>query len=270
LEKINPARVGLWDNYGGSISSGWMRYIMEQYHFPVDIIYAKDIDTGNLRAKYDLIIFATGAIPAVTTGTGGRGAGGGFGRNDIKPEDVPEEFRARLGRITADKSIPELKKFLEAGGNVVTIGTSTGLAYHLNVPVRDALVEMVNGQEKKLPGEKFYIPGSVLRVSVDAADPAAWGMGKEADVYFDASPVFNIAPDANAKGTVKPIAWFPNNKPLRSGWAWGQAYLQDGVSAFVAKVGEGKLYAFGPEITFRSQTHGTFKFLFNEMYVAAK
>ena len=126
---------------------------------------------------------------------------------------------------------------------------------------------MVNGQEKKLPGEKFYIPGSVLRVSVDSTEQAAWGMNKETDVYFDASPVFNIAPDANAKGIVKPIAWFPNNKPLRSGWAWGQAYLQDGVSSFVAKVGEGKLYAFGPEITFRSQTHGTFKFLFNELYV---
>jgi hypothetical protein len=91
----------------------------------------------------------------------------------------------------------------------------------------------------------------------------------QADVYFDASPVFNITPDANSKGTVKPIAWFPNNKPLRSGWAWGQAYLQDGVAAFVATVGQGKLYAFGPEITFRAQTHGTFKLLFNELYAPA-
>ena len=144
------------------------------------------------------------------------------------------------------------------------------MAYHLNVPVHDALVEMVNGQERKLPGEKFYIPGSVLRVSVDSTNQAAWGMNREADVYFDASPVFNISPEANAKGIVTPLAWFPNNKPLRSGWAWGQAYLKDGVSAFVAKVGDGKLYAFGPEITFRAQTHGTFKFLFNELYVSEK
>ena len=269
LQKISKARIALWDNYGGSMSSGWVRYIMEQYHFAVDIVYPKDIDTGNLRSKYDVIIFVGGAIPApanALANAGGRG-GGGFGARNDRSEDIPEEFRGRLGRITAEKSVPELKKFLEAGGNVVTIGSSTNLAYHLNLPVRDALVEMVNGQEKKLPGEKFYIPGSVLRVSVDSTEQAAWGMNKETDVYFDASPVFNIAPDANAKGIVKPIAWFPNNKPLRSGWAWGQAYLQDGVSSFVAKVGEGKLYAFGPEITFRSQTHGTFKFLFNELYV---
>ncbi len=267
LQKINSAKVAVWDNYGGSMSSGWVRYIMEQYHFPVDIIYAKDIDTGNLRSKYDVIVFVGGAIPAVTTNTNTtRAPGTGFGRNEIKPEEVPEEYRARLGRITVEKSIPELKKFIESGGNIVTIGSSTNLAYHLHVPVKDALVEMVSGQEKRLPGEKFYIPGSVLRVSVDTTDQSAWGMHAETDVYFDASPVFTIAPEANAKGIVKPLAWFPNNKPLRSGWAWGQAYLQDGVSAFVAKVGEGMLYAFGPEITFRAQTHGTFKFLFNELY----
>ena len=267
LQKINSAKVAVWDNYGGSMSSGWVRYIMEQYHFPVDIIYAKDIDTGNLRSKYDVIVFVGGAIPAVTTNTNTtRAPGTGFGRNEIKPEEVPEEYRARLGRITPEKSIPELKKFIESGGNIVTIGSSTNLAYHLHVPVKDALVEMVSGQEKRLPGEKFYIPGSVLRVSVDTTDQSAWGMHAETDVYFDASPVFTIAPEANAKGIVKPLAWFPNNKPLRSGWAWGQAYLQDGVSAFVAKVGDGKLYAFGPEITFRAQTHGTFKFLFNELY----
>ena len=67
-------------------------------------------------------------------------------------------------------------------------------------------------------------------------------------------------------GSIRPIAWFATDSPLRSGWAWGQAYLQDGVAAFVATVGKGKLYAFGPEITFRAQTHGTFKLLFNQLY----
>ena len=86
------------------------------------------------------------------------------------------------------------------------------------------------------------------------------------DVYFDSSPVFKIAPEAIAKGTVKPLAWFATNRPLRSGWAWGQSYLQDGVAAFEAPIGKGKLYAFGPEITFRTQAQGTFKLLFNQLY----
>jgi hypothetical protein len=85
-------------------------------------------------------------------------------------------------------------------------------------------------------------------------------------VYFDDSPVFSINPDAQTKGTVKPIAWFASDKTLRSGWAWGQSYLKDGVAAFSATVGKGTLLAFGPEITFRAQTHGTFKLVFNQLY----
>jgi hypothetical protein len=261
--KLSPARIALWDTYGGSIPSGWVRFIMEQYHFPIDIIYTKDIDTGNLRSRYDVIIFVTGAIPAIAGTEGGRG---GFSRPEPNAGSVPAEYRSHLGRITPQRSIPMLEQFLKAGGHIVTIGSSTNLAYHLGIPVHDALVETVNGKEHRLPNEKFYIPGSILRISLDSSSQPAWGMKGEADIYFDQSPVFHINPDAIANGSVRPIAWFATDKPMRSGWAWGQAYLRDGVAAFVATVGQGKLYAFGPEITFRAQTHGTFKLLFNQLY----
>ena len=241
---------------------------MEQYHFPMKVVYAQDIDAGDLRKKFDVIVFVTRAIPAVSSGAARPGGGDGefgFGR-EPKTEEIPAEFRPWMGRITADKSIPQLKKFMEEGGNVVTIGSSTNLAYHLGLPVRNALVEMTNtGQERPLPAEKYYIPGSILRVTLDSTQHATWGMTTQSDVYFDASPVFNLAPDAVAKGDLKPLAWFSTNKPLRSGWAWGQAYLQNGVTAFEAKVGNGKLLAFGPEITFRAQSHNTFKLLFNQL-----
>jgi hypothetical protein len=261
--KVSPVRIALWDTYGGSMPSGWVRWIMEQYHFPAQVVYSSEIDKGDLKSKYDVIVFVTGAIPAVSGGTSNRGYGGG----QPKPNDIPAEFRPWLGRISADTSIPQIKKFLEAGGTVVTVGSSTNLAYHLKLPVSNALTEMTAaGQERPLPGEKFYIPGSILRVSIDSTQSVAWGMAAEGDVYFDASPVFNLTPDGVAKGQVKPVAWFSSATPLRSGWAYGQAYLKNGVAAFEAKVGAGKLYAFGPEITFRGQTHGTFKFLFNQLY----
>ena len=267
LTRIQPARMALWDVYGGSLPSGWTRWLAEQYHFPVEVIYAKDIDSVDLRSKYDVIIFVSGGIPAVATPGAAPQRRGGFGFRQPKPEEIPVEYRSHLGRITAEKSVPQLKKFLEKGGSIVTIGSSTNLAYHLGLPVHDALTELVGGKERKLPGEKFYVPGSVLQVSVDSTQESAWGMGSTADVYFEQSPVFNLSPSTYNTGEIKPIAWFATDKPLRSGWAWGQAYLKNGIAAFVANVGKGKLYAFGPEITFRAQTHGVFKLLFNEMYV---
>ena len=257
LKKLSPARIALWDIYGGSMPSGWVRYMMEQYHFQFDRIFAKELDSADLRSKYDVIIFPTGAIPAV---------GASRGKLQPKPASVPEEYRHTLGRFSAEKTVPALRKFLEEGGNIVTIGTSTNLAYHLGVPVKDALTEIVDGTEKKLPGEKFFIPGTILKASVDSAAPAAWGMNATADVMFDESPVFKINTSAYADGSVKPLAWFASKKTLRSGWAWGQEYLQDGVAAFETTVGKGKLYAFGPEIIYRAQAYNTYKLLLNQLY----
>jgi hypothetical protein len=261
--KLETARIALWDTYGGSMPSGWIRWMMEQYHFPFTVIYPKDIDTGGLRRKYDVIIFVSRAIPPVSGTETNRY---GFTMREPKPEEVPAQYQHSLGKITKEKSIPQLKAFLEEGGAVITIGSSTNLAYHLGLPVRNALAETdKDGKEKPLSGTKYFIPGSVLQANVDSTQAIAWGMPSLADINFDNSPVFKLDAGAAEKG-IKPVAWFATDKPLRSGWAWGQAYLKDGVAAFVAPVGAGKLYAFGPEITFRAQPHGTFKFLFNGLY----
>jgi len=47
-----------------------------------------------------------------------------------------------------------------------------------------------------------------------------------------------------------------------------EGYLDGGVVAVDVPVGKGKVYLFGPEITFRGQPHGTFKFLFNAILYA--
>lgn len=259
--KLTPSRIALWDTYGGSISSGWIRWLMEQYHFEATVIYPQDIDKGALKKNYDVIIFCDGAIPAVQLNARGNRAPA------VKNEDIPQEFRNRTGRFSTEKSLPSLKQFLADGGHIVTIGSSTNLAYYLDLPVRNYMVEMTAaGKERNLPGEKYYIPGSVLQASFDVSDPANWGMEKTADVYFDNSPVFKVAPEAISAGIIKPLAWFGTDTSLRSGWAWGQAYLRDGITAFSANIGKGELLAFGPEITFRAQTHGTFKLLFNQLY----
>jgi hypothetical protein len=261
LVKLTPTRIALWNNYGGSIPAGWVRWLMEQYHYPYELVYPKNIDAGNLNKKYDVIIFVTGAIPPVGTAPKPM-----YPESMPKEDAVPAEFRPWLGKITADKSVPQLKKFMEAGGTVVTIGTSTNLAYHLGLPVHSALTEKnAAGVVKPLPGTKYYIPGSLLRASFDTSASANYGMPAENDVDFDRSPVFKFDEGAAAQG-LKRLAWFATDKPLHSGWAWGQAYLKDGIAAFEAPIGKGKLYAFGPEIIFRAQSQSTFRLLFNQLY----
>ena len=194
---------------------------------------------------------------------GGRGFGGGA------PSNVPAEFQSHLGSITIAKTVPQLKQFAEAGGTIITVGSSTVLGEHFGLPMTNHLVEKTASGEKELSNEQFYIPGSLLEVAVDSTLPIAQGMYGKAIVMYDNSPVYTLGQDAAQKG-VRPIAWFDSPTSLRSGWAWGQEHLDKGVAAAVADVGQGKLFMFGPEITFRAQPHGTFKFLFNGIYAGVE
>ncbi|HJR35833.1 MAG TPA: M14 metallopeptidase family protein [Gemmatimonadales bacterium] len=258
---LTPVRVGLWDQYGGSMPSGWTRWILEQFEFPFQVVYPQRLDAGNLKDQFDVLVFVDGAIPAGQGGGGQGGFGGG-----APAADIPQEFRAMTGRVTVDKTVPQLKAFLEAGGRIVTIGGSTSLARHLGLAVGNHLVERTpQGDVRPIPRDKFYVPASLLEVAVDNSTTSGLGMGTSAIVMFDESPVMELPPDAIRRG-LRPVAWFPTSTPLRSGWAWGETYLTGGVAAAEAAVGKGTLYLFGPEITFRSQPHGTYKFLFNAIY----
>jgi hypothetical protein len=144
------------------------------------------------------------------------------------------------------------------------------LAQLFDLPVGNHLSEKApDGTSRPIPSEKYYVPGSVLRMAVDTTAPIAHGITNPVDVFFDNSPVFKLSPDASLKG-VRPVGWFDSATPLRSGWAYGQGYLEGGVQVLDASVGLGKLFLFAPEITFRAQPHGTFKFLFNGIYLSAR
>jgi hypothetical protein len=260
---VQPVRIGLWDQYGGSMPSGWTRWMFEQFEFPFEVVYPQRLDAGNLKGQFDALVFVDGGIPGPAGGAAAT-ASRRFGNEPS--DDLPAEFKGMTGRVTVEKTIPQLKAFLEAGGRVIAIGSSTVLARHLGLPVETQLTERgADGQEHPVPQTKFYVPASLLQVSVDTTATSALGLGGTAIVMFDESPILKLGADAPGKG-VRSVAWYANATPLRSGWAWGQSYLNGGVAAAEAKVGQGTLYLFGPEITFRSQPHGTYKFLFNSIY----
>ena len=253
--KLKPIRIGLYDQYGGLISSGWDRWLFEQYEFPFQVVYPQTLDAGDLKSKFDVLVFTDRAFRRGVTE-----------RTQPAAADIPEQYRAWLGHITDSRTIPQIKKFVEEGGSVVAAGSSSGLAELLGVPVSNYLMEM--GPDDKLhplPRDKYYIPGSLLSVTVNNHDPLAYGMPEKVDVFFDNSPVFKLAPDAALKHT-SAVAWFSSPKPLQSGWAWGQQYLEGGTAVIEADIGSGRVFVLGPEITFRGQSHATFKLLFNGLY----
>lgn len=259
--KLRPIRIGLYDEYGGSIPSGWARWLLEQYEFPFQLVFPPQLDAGNLRSKFDVLLVVDSGI-----GPGGRG----FRRFRPKPTaaelaSVPAEWRARMGELSAEKTVPALKAFVQAGGTLYTIGHATSLAEAVGLPITSALTEIgPDGKSRPLPQTKFYIPGSLLRVTLNNQDPVAYGMGGSVDVDFDHDPVFRIVPNRTLEPAVS--GWFDGDETLVSGWANGQAYLNGNAAIVSGRIGQGMVYAVGPEITFRGQPHASFKLLFNGLY----
>ena len=247
--RLKPPRIGVVDVYGGSMTSGWMQWLLAQFGFPIQVVYPSALDAGNLRETFDVIVFEDGLVRESARGEGGQPR--------LDADTVPAEFRDRLGAVTDARTLPQLRTFLEAGGTVIAIGASTSLAGKLGLPIASALVEP--GTDKPLPPEKFYAPGSILQVRVDTTQPLAYGLPETLDVFFDNNPLFRIQPGS----AVRPVAWFEADRPVRSGWAWGVTYLKQAVAIADAPVGKGRLLLFGPEVAFRAHPHGSFKFLFN-------
>src|SRR5690606_30833146 len=79
-----PLRIALWDTYGGSMKSGWMRWLLEDFDYDFDVIYNPDIDRGALRDKYDVIIFPGGGITSTLKKRSADGQGS---------PTIPEKYR---------------------------------------------------------------------------------------------------------------------------------------------------------------------------------
>jgi hypothetical protein len=249
LRRVRPMRIALWDQYGGAITSGWARFILEQFEFPYEVVYPPTLDAGNLISKFDVLILPDGATFQRANARGPR----------INPEDVPAEYRERIGAMTVARTVPQLQEFLNAGGTVLAIGSATELGAQLQLPIANALADSAG---RALPRTRFYVPGSILTMRVDTTNLLAQGMRPETDFYYDNAPAFRLLPAAEARG-IKRIVWIDNPNPLHSGWAWGQRSLNGVTEVLEAPVGKGMLVLFGPDPYFRSQPHGTFKLLFN-------
>jgi hypothetical protein len=259
--KLNPVRIGLWDQYGGSMPSGWTRWLFEQFEFPFELVFPQTLDAGNLKESFDVLLFVTGAIPPGEINLSPRARSRGGAGPD--PQTIPAEYRSWLGGVTVEETVPQLVRFLEEGGTILAIGSSTNLGPLAGLPIGNHLVD---GEREPLQPETYYIPSSVLQVRVDTSRPLAYGTKERTDVFFNNSPVMRLKPEADKKG-VRPVAWFDSDEPLRSGWAWGQHRLYGGVAVAEAKVGGGNLFLYGPEVLFRAQPHGTFKLVFNGIYL---
>ena len=161
---------------------------------------------------------------------------------------TPPEYRGGLG----DEGIANLKSFVDAGGTVVALNKASQVYARKDAPVNDVL--------DGVAARDFYVPGSILQVSVDTNDPLGFGSAPTMPIFFELSPAFKPSGDS-----AHAVATYTNDQPLMSGWLLGGKYLSGAAALVEQKQGRGQIVLFGFRPQYRGQSEGTYKLFYNAL-----
>jgi hypothetical protein len=242
---VTLPRIGLYQSWVPSMDEGWTRFLFDQNGIPYRRVVDAEIRQGSLRAHYDVIVLPDNPPSAILTG---KFRYPGAGKNRVRSPPLPPQYLGGLG----DAGAAALEAFVKAGGTIVTLNKASQVYAGKNsAGVSNAL--------QGVPNTEFYVPGSILQVSVDTSDPIGFGSPATVPVFFENSPSFKVSGDAVS------VAHYASDDPLLSGWILGGKYLK-GTSAIAEEpVGKGRIVLFGFRPQDRALSEVTYKLFFNAL-----
>jgi hypothetical protein len=166
---------------------------------------------------------------------------------------VPPEYRSGIGKAGTEA----LKVFVEKGGTLVALGAAYGFVVEkFGLGIRNSV--------GNLDSNEFYCPGSTLKVNIDNTHPLAYGMPSEGLVVYRSSPVFAVTTSQHSE-KYETVVRYQERDLLQSGWLIGEEHLSNKPAMVNVRHGKGQVVLIGFRTQHRSQTHGTFKLLFNAL-----
>jgi hypothetical protein len=198
---LDVPRIGYVHSWNRTQDEGWWRAAFDTYGVPYDYFGEPELKKGNLRAKYDVIVYPYGGSGLAQGNAGG--FGGGRGRGNAGPvgdQAVPYRRSAEFPALGYPDSTSDIRggvgaegfralyEFVRQGGTIITEGNTA-----------QNLVEL-----DFTPGVKtesaagLFARGTILRgVIADRTSPLVYGYAHdELPVYFSSGPVFNAGAGA--------------------------------------------------------------------------
>ncbi len=229
LSGSTSKRIAIYRSYNASMDEGWTRWMFDVNKIPFTSIVDKDIRSGTLNGRFDVII-----IPDQRANAIARGA----------TAEYPDSLRGGVGEAGA----AELNRFVENGGTVLAFNAASEYAIEtFKLPVKNVLAGVRNTD--------FYAPGSLLSVELNRASPMAAGATAPVPaIWFEDGPAFEVT-DAS-RATV--VARYPAaGDPLLSGWLLGGNKLNGKAAMVDVTVGKGHVVLYGFRPQYRGQSMGT-------------
>jgi hypothetical protein len=193
--EMNVPRIGYVHSWSRTQDEGWVRAALDYYSVPYTYFADQKLRDGNLRAKYDVIIFphVGGTSQAQIAGipkTGDKPMP--YKKTATTPNlgalDESDDIRGGMGL----EGMVELTKFVSGGGTLITEGSTASLMAEMTPDL---------GVTVEHPA-RLFARGSILRGTfADMKSPIAYGYDdKDLAVYFNQDPVLNATPAGPGRG----------------------------------------------------------------------
>jgi hypothetical protein len=255
LYKIERPKIGLYKSWVSNMDEGWTRWVLENYSFEVDTLHDNDLVQDDLLQYHSIVI--PDQRPSRIL-------------NGHKPGTMPEEYTGGMGLEGA----LALKNFVNDGGTLLAFDSASDFVINqFGLPVENVTAGLSNTE--------FFIPGSLIKANVSTDYPLAFGMQSEVAASFSRSRAFEVIEiDREGEGGKEDIKKAPappidipvkyaGDDLLMSGWALGEKkYLSDKAAVMNVHYGAGNVVLYGFRPQFRGQPRGTYKLIFNPLFMS--
>ena len=250
LRSLSPPKIGIYQPYIPSMDEGWTRWVLDYFGFHYTVLHREDLQDKGFSKKIDVLIIADIPRDILVEGTTK-----GWYRHYLKK--MPSRYQGGMGK----EGIENIKSLLKNGGNLILLDSAWELAREdLELPIQNVLAGISR--------DRFYCPGSILKIELDPGDPVAWGMPAESILFFSQSAAFHTSPPLFPHITRRVVGRYPDRPDhLLSGFIKGERLLNRAAAIVRFTCHDGNVVVLGGRVQNRGQTFATFKLLFNAIFL---
>src|SRR3954454_20303882 len=183
---LDIPRIAYLHKWTSTQDEGWVRLAFDNFKVPYTYFAAPKLREGNLRSKYDVIVFphaGQGGTALITGGVQGNEPRP-YKKSDTTPNvgtvDTTDDMRGSIGV----EGLMELYKFVQEGGVLITEGATSTVFPEYN---------LTPGVSVETP-DNLYVRGSVLKALLgDRNSPVLYGYDQTSlAISFNQAPVMRV------------------------------------------------------------------------------
>jgi hypothetical protein len=269
LHDVDLPRVALYSTWGNTQEVGWVRYALDKFEVPYDLIYKERVRKGDLKGSYDVIIVPhqAGSGKRLVFDIENRGQAIEYKKSErFKNLGVYGESDDVTGGMGLE-GVAEFEKFVKAGGVLTTLGAASYF------PAEFGLARRVDAARTS---PQFYAPGPIVDAEILKPEhPIFYGYDKKMiPVRYASGPLLTVQTGFNPFTDIPPAGPPPTPQSVLMRYPGGDDHVLSGLMRGAAEIrnraaiidepsGKGRVILFAGNPCYRWQNFGEFNMLFN-------